>query len=106
MNACVSIFNQEGKKTRSFGSKKSSPGQRDSPTGLAVTFDNCILAADQANHRIQMFTIEGRLVKQIGQGGNGCVEFSFPTSVQVHPTGKIYSCSPGQRLYSAPSQQF
>ena len=35
-----------------------------------------------------MFTMEGRLVEQIGQEGNGCSEFSYPASVCVHPIAK------------------
>ena len=56
---CVSIFDHNGKKIRTFGTYGSAQGQFNHSCGVAIDSAGNILVADKGNHRIQMFTAEG-----------------------------------------------
>ena len=87
---CISVFDRNGKKIRTFGSKGSSKGQMNSPHGVAITADNHILVAERHNHRIQVFTMEGRFLSFVGEEGTGPLQFSFPSGIAVHPSGLVF----------------
>ena len=63
-NHCISVYDKEGKKVRSFGSKGTKEGQFTRPRGVAVTNDGHILVTDE--HRLQKLTPEGRCVMSVG----------------------------------------
>ena len=88
---CISVYDKEGKKVRSFGSKGTKEGQFTHPHGVAVTNDSHILVTD--NHRLQKVTPEGRCVISVGSSerGSGPLQFAYPTGISVHPTtGQIF----------------
>lgn len=111
-NACVSIFDKEGKKTRSFGSEGTKDGQFTGPEGIAVTPDGYILVKDR--QRIQKLTPEGKHIASIGSSeavitpqndnhrchkfvpskeSGGSLQFCGPNTFAVHPiTGDVYIC--------------
>ena len=60
---CISVYDKEGKKVRSFGSWGTKEGQFSCPRGVAVTNDGHILVTD--NHRLQKLTPEGRCVMSV-----------------------------------------
>ena len=83
---CISIFDVNGRKIRSFGSKGSAPGQLDTPCLVALTATGDILVCDAYNNRIQQFSPEGKLVKCVGP-----LQLSRPMGIAVHPCShKIY----------------
>ena len=87
----ISVYDKEGKKVRSFGSKGTKKGQFTYPCGVAVTNDGHILVTD--NHRLQKLTLEGRCVMSVGSSkrGSGPLQFSYPKGISVHPTtGQIF----------------
>src|SRR6185295_2029822 len=57
----IQVFTPEGKLLRSWGSYGKAPGQFDRPQSIAISGDR-VYVADAANHRIQVFTIDGTLV--------------------------------------------
>ena len=71
------MLSREGKKITTFGSQGSSEGQFNGPDGVAITTDNHILVNDRFNHRIQMFTMEGKFVRSVGEE-NGHFQFINP----------------------------
>ena len=80
----ISVYSIEGKHIRSFGSNQL-------PFGVAITPDHtCILISDACNHRIQMFTMEGWLVKSVGEMGECKLEFDHPSGIAVDPTGRVF----------------
>ena len=88
---CVSVFNDKGAKLRSFGTCGSCEGQFDSPRGVAVDSEGCVLVVDEKNHRVQKFSEDGKLLTTVGRRGNGHLEFEFPHGIAVHPhTQDIY----------------
>ncbi len=83
---CVSIFNSDGKKLRSFGSFGSDKEQLKSPRGVAVDDEGNILVADNDNKRIQKFTSSGQFLKVTRD-----VQFSVPGGIAFNSSNnKIY----------------
>ena len=88
---CITMFNRDGSKKRTFGSAGSDKGQLQFPSGIAFTHDNRLLVVDEGNHRVQMFTLEGKFIKSVGQEGNGRLQFLSPQGITVHPSsGKVF----------------
>ena len=81
---CITIFNKEGKKVRSFGTRGTKEGQFKYPRGVAITNDKHILVTDE--HRLQKVTFDGVYVQSVGssESGNGQLHFHYPHG--VHPT--------------------
>ena len=100
---CISVYSNEGKRIRTFGlegskNEKSEISYNEESKisyNVAITSDNHILVVDKYNERIQMFTIEGRFVKSVGQGWKSKVKFKCPTGIAVHPTGKVLVADTG-----------
>ena len=88
---CISLFSDNGKNKRSFGSYGSGPGQLNQPCGIAISATGDILVCDQLNHRIQIFSPDGKSLRCIGTTGNGPLQFSCPLGICLHPhSNKIY----------------
>ena len=87
---CISIFDREGKKIRTFGSYGSNNGKFNSPCGVSITSDNHILVVDKKNHRIQMFSMEGEFEKSVGEFGTKPLQFHYPAGIAVHPSGLVF----------------
>ena len=83
---CITIFNREWKKIRSFGTRGEGMGQLHCPQGLAITSKGTILVADTYNHRIQHFTIEGDCISCAGSKGNGPLQFNLPSGITINKT--------------------
>ena len=79
---CVSVFDCEGHKLRSFGEQ---------PLGVALCNDNTVLVT--SNHRVKRFTLDGQLIASVGTSGSGHLQFDIPWSVATSPTkDKVYVC--------------
>ena len=90
---CITIFAQNGKKIRSFGTFGSAEGQFYRPTGIAIDSAGNILVADGANNHIQKFTAEGVFLKVVGRRGNGNLEFDYPLGIGINQKdNKVYVC--------------
>jgi hypothetical protein len=61
----------------SFGSKGSSAGQFDYPSGITIEGSQ-MFVVDKQNHRIQVFDLNGNFDFAFGSQGNGDDEFYFP----------------------------
>jgi DNA-binding beta-propeller fold protein YncE len=48
-----------------------------------------VIVSDWGNHRVQIFTLDGKFLKQIGKQGNGPSEFKRPLGVAVDEKGNI-----------------
>ena len=94
-NHSVILFNKEGKRVRSFGSRGSANDQFNSPSGVAITHDNHIIVADERNHRIVKFTMEGEFVASVGEEGSGELQFNLPEHISILPSGLIMVADSG-----------
>jgi DNA-binding beta-propeller fold protein YncE len=88
----IVVYSKDGKRLRSFGK------ETERPTGLAVDRARGILyVADTSrvtseNHRVFAYTLEGRLIREIGNGrGSEDGQFNFPSYLAVDDaTGNLY----------------
>ncbi len=60
------------------------------PRGLAVDAQGNLYVSDTANHRVQVFGPDGRLVRTIGGFGAGPGQFNEPRGVAVDADGNLY----------------
>ena len=92
-NHCVSIFDHNGAKIRTFGTVGSAWGQFNGSFGVAFDSAGKILIADGSNHRIQKFTAEGKFITAVGRKGSGHLKFNLPVGIGFNPFNKkVYVC--------------
>jgi sugar lactone lactonase YvrE len=73
------------------------------PTGLAWDADESLLyVADTLAHQIKVFDVTGRLVKRIGQRGEGPGEFNYPTHLALAKDGLVVSDTMNARIQVVP----
>jgi ABC-type Fe3+ transport system permease subunit/DNA-binding beta-propeller fold protein YncE len=92
----VQVFSALGRRRLfEFGHSGTGPGEFNRPEGVAVDAADRIYVADSCNHRLQVFTAEGKLLRAYGKAGRGPGEFSYPYDVQVDAAGRQYVCEFG-----------
>jgi len=89
-NARVHRFSAAGKLLASWGEPGTGPGQFMLPHGIAVDATGNVLVCDRENDRIQMFTTEGRFIREI-------TEVQRPTQIVV-ARGLMYVSELGWRV--------
>jgi tripartite motif-containing protein 2/3/tripartite motif-containing protein 71 len=77
---CISIFNPEGEKIKSFGSQGSGHGEFNNPEGVAVDDGDNILVSDYGNNRIQKFASCGKFITEM--------KIKSPVGIAIHPQSK------------------
>ena len=85
----MSIFDNIGQKTRTFGSYGNSPDQMEYPAGIATDDSDNIYVS--SCHKLQKFTSSGELIKCIGQWGSKEGEFNDPRGVTLSDN-QVYVC--------------
>ena len=75
----IYVFDEQRNHIRSFGLQGSGNGQLDSFTGIAVDVDGLVYVCNNGNYRIEIFRMDGTLVKHFGVG-----HFSNPWGVTVN----------------------
>ena len=81
----VEKYSATGQKLATFAT-----GEVKGPQGLAVTSNGEIIVSDTMNHAVAIFDAEGKLLKKIGQQGEGNGQFQYPRGVAVDSQGNIY----------------
>jgi len=76
-------FNKDGKYLMEFG-KKGSPGEFDTPHGLAMDSQGRLFVGDRATSRIQIFAQDGKLLEIWRQ-------FGRPSGLYIDANGVLYS---------------
>lgn len=77
----VRVYDNGGKELRKIGMKGAGEGQINQPGGLAIGPDGALYIADQGNHRVQRFTLDGRFLS--AWGGHGREPAKFGGSVKA-----------------------
>ncbi len=84
----VQAFSGDGSRwLRSFGRTGRRPGEFNRPEGLSADAQGRIYVADSCNHRIQIFTPDGKFLRSYGRPGSRPGELSYPYDVQVDAAG-------------------
>jgi len=92
----VQEFSPDGKKViRAFGQSGTGNGEFSRPEGICVDASNRIYVADSCNHRIQIFSPDGKWLKSYGTAGSGLGELSYPYDIRVDKAGRQYVCEFG-----------
>ncbi|MCH8222671.1 MAG: SMP-30/gluconolactonase/LRE family protein, partial [Chloroflexi bacterium] len=73
-----------------WGSPGGGDGQFNRPGGVAVDASGNVYVADFDNHRVQVFSPEGRFLRKWGSEGAADGEFDGPTGVAVDGSGNVY----------------
>lgn len=73
-----------------FGTYGETPGQLNTPRGLALDKDGNVYVSDSQNHRLQKFDANGLFVATVGAQGEGEGQFNEPWGVAVDAAGFVY----------------
>ncbi len=79
----------------SFGHPGTGPGEFNRPEGLCLDSQDRLYVADSCNHRIQVFSSDGRFLRAYGHAGKGLGELSYPYDICVDAAGRQYVCEFG-----------
>jgi len=78
-----------------FGKPGTGDGEFNRAEGLDVDAQDRLYVADSCNHRIQIFSRDGKWLKTYGKAGRGLGELSYPYDVRVDRAGRQYVCEFG-----------
>lgn len=70
-------------------------GEFNRAEGICVDAQDRIYVADSCNHRIQVFSADGKFLRAIGSAGTKLGELSYPYDVAVDAPGNIFVCEFG-----------
>ena len=73
-----------------FGKEGKDDGMFKYSRGVAVTDKDEIVAADEYNHRVQVFDSNGTFLRSYGRVGNNVGEFNFPDGLAIDKDGNIF----------------
>ncbi|MDB6040550.1 MAG: repeat containing protein, partial [Verrucomicrobiales bacterium] len=79
----------------SFGTLGEKKGELTRAEGICIGRNNELYEADSCNHRIQVFTSEGKFLDAFGKAGTGVGELSYPYDVKVDANGYLFACEFG-----------
>jgi ABC-type Fe3+ transport system permease subunit/DNA-binding beta-propeller fold protein YncE len=92
----VQQFSPRGEKLLAvLGRPGHGPGEFNRPEGLCVDAQDRLYVADSCNHRIQVFSADGKFLRAYGQAGKGQGELSYPYDICVDAAGRQYVCEFG-----------
>jgi DNA-binding beta-propeller fold protein YncE len=78
-----------------FGRPGSADSEFNRAEGLDVDAADRIYVADSCNHRIQIFSPDGRWLQSYGRAGQALGELSYPYDVRLDAEGRQYVCEFG-----------
>jgi sugar lactone lactonase YvrE len=73
----------------------SAPGQLSAPKGMAITSGENVWVVDTGNNRLQKFSPEGKLLKNISGPGSEPGKLKEPTAITTPPDGSIWVADTG-----------
>ncbi len=83
----VRKFTRKGKPLKMFTMPMTRAGK---PVGIACGPDGYLYIADTHYHRVAVFTLDGKYVRQFGRMGRGDGEFIYPTDVVFSQDGRVF----------------
>jgi hypothetical protein len=97
----VTVISPGGKVLRRWGKPGAGPGEfkfiSGDPTDptdvagrIAVGRTGMVYVSDSGNSRVQVFTPQGRFIRQFGSYGSGKGQFFFPAGLAVDGSGNVY----------------
>lgn len=80
---------------QAIGKAGTGPGEFNRPEGICVDAQDRLYVADSCNHRIQIFSGDGKFIRQYGGAGSGMGELSYPYDIAVDAQGFQFVCEFG-----------
>jgi len=80
---------------RTMGRDGTANGEFNRPEGLGVDGQGRLFVADSCNHRVQVFSADGRWLASYGSPGNGLGQLSYPYDVRIDAAGFQFVCEFG-----------
>jgi sugar lactone lactonase YvrE len=74
----IAVYDPSGRVVREWGRRGSGDGELWQPGGIVIRPDGTLFVADQCNHRVQHFTLEGKFLGQWGGHGSLPGHFGGP----------------------------
>jgi sugar lactone lactonase YvrE len=93
--ACPDGFGKPPHWVATFGKPGNGPGEFNRAEGLCVDAQDRLYVADSCNHRIQVFSSDGKFLRAYGHAGRGKGELSYPYDIFVDAAGRQYVCEFG-----------
>ena len=78
-----------------IGKRGQEPGEFNLPRDAVLDKDNNLYVVDGGNFRVQVFTGEGKFVREFGKLGQKFGEFSRPKEISIDPAGNVYVIDTG-----------
>jgi DNA-binding beta-propeller fold protein YncE len=78
-----------------WGAPGLAPGEFNRAEGVCVDAADRIYVADSCNHRVQVFSSEGKFLRAYGKPGKDAGEMSYPYDIGVDEQGRQYVCEFG-----------
>ena len=92
----VQKFSAQGRKClATWGTPGLANAEFNRAEGVCVDAADRIYVADSCNHRIQIFSNEGKFVRTYGKAGERADEMSYPYDIQVDEQGRQFVCEFG-----------
>jgi DNA-binding beta-propeller fold protein YncE len=79
----------------SYGKPGGAPGEFNRAEGICVDAQDRLYVADSCNHRVQVFTSDGKFLREFGKPGSAPGELSYPYDVKVDAAGNVFVCEFG-----------
>ncbi|MDQ6632186.1 MAG: 6-bladed beta-propeller [Verrucomicrobiota bacterium] len=92
----VQRFSKDGKTfLGGFGKLGNREGEFNRAEGLGTDSNDQIFVADSCNHRIQIFSVDGKFLSAFGKAGNALGELSYPYDIKIDKAGTRFVCEFG-----------
>ena len=88
-NNCVCVFDKNGQKKATIGSRGSGNGQFKYPLGIVISGD-VMLVAEFSGNRIQKLSVTGEFLMEFGTQGSGNGQLSSPWGMCLSSNGQVY----------------
>jgi DNA-binding beta-propeller fold protein YncE len=86
----ISVFDSDGKKKRTIGSRGIETGQFNFPTYIWIDKDGMVYVVDSMNFRLQILNSNDEVVSVFGEAGDASGFFARPKGVATDSFGHIY----------------
>ncbi|HXE55969.1 MAG TPA: NHL repeat-containing protein, partial [Tepidisphaeraceae bacterium] len=93
-NDRIQVFDRQWHKLFQFGSFGNGDGEFARPESLVID-DGFVYVTDACNHRIVVFTTEGKFVRNMGSAGSELGQFRFPYGLAEDREGHLIVCEFG-----------
>ena len=92
----IQRFSSDGERLIAcFGKAGHGDGEFNRAEGIAIGKDDQLYVADSCNHRIQVFSHDGKHTRNYGQPGSGPEDLSYPYDICADPAGMQFVCEFG-----------